>query len=270
MKEIAGKLKLLTAGALIGAALTASAGASAAGQQIEVYFNQLKMFFDGVEKPLPAGQGAFVYKGTTYVPLRYMSEALGKPVHYDPARQTIRVGQRYAEPPAMTIDTSLTYRATLATTKGDIVIELFAKDAPVTVNNFVFLAKEGFYEQVPFHRVLKDFVIQTGDPTGTGGGGPGYTFKDELNNGHTYAPGIVAMANAGPNTNGSQFFICTGAESEYLNANPNYTIFGKVVQGMDIVGAIAATPVEANAFGEQSRPVEAITIKKVSIESLKQ
>ncbi|MCI3918697.1 peptidylprolyl isomerase [Paenibacillus sp. TRM 82003] len=266
MKETFAKLKLLSVGALVGAAMTASVGASAAGQHIEVYFNQLKVFFDGTEKPLPAGQGAFVYQGTTYVPLRYMSESLGLPVHYDAARQHIRVGERYAEAPALSIDASKTYRATLTTSKGDIVIELFAKDAPLTVNNFVFLAQEGFYENVPFHRVLEDFVIQGGDPTGTGRGGPGYAFADELDNGHTYEPGIVAMANAGPNTNGSQFFICTGEESNHLNSVPNYTIFGKVVEGMDVVRAIASAPVKANDSGEASRPVEAIHIKKVAVD----
>lgn len=265
MKKKLEKLKLLTVGALIGATMTATIGAGAAGERIEVMLSPLKMMFDGIEKPLPEGQSAFLHEGTTYVPLRYVSEAIGKPVHYDAERQTIRVGERYAEPPAMAIDTDRTYRATLTTTKGDIVIELFAKDAPTTVNNFVFLANEGFYEQAPFHRILRDFVIQTGDPTGTGRGGPGYAFADELNNGHAYEPGVVAMANAGPNTNGSQFFICTGDESEFLNAAPNYTIFGKVVEGMDVVEAIAAAPVESNEFGELSRPVETIRIQGVSV-----
>ncbi|WP_238392387.1 peptidylprolyl isomerase [Paenibacillus antri] len=264
-KETWGKLKVLTTGILIGAAMTASVGASAAGQQIEVYFKQLRFVFDGLDKPIAPEQGTpFVYKGTTYVPLRYMSETIGKPVHYDPKRETIYVGNRYAAPPAMTIDAEAAYEATIETSKGSFTIELFAKDAPVTVNNFVFLANEGFYENVIFHRVLKDFVIQTGDPTGTGRGGPGYAFKDELDNGHRYEPGVVAMANAGPNTNGSQFFIGTGEESELLNSNPNYTIFGKVVDGMDVVLDIAASPVKENN-GELSRPVSPVSILSVSV-----
>jgi len=265
MLEKLGKWKVLTAGMLIGAAMTASVGAHAAGERIEVYFKQLRFVFDGTEKPLRAEQGSpIVYNGTTYVPLRYMSEALGKSVHYDPKRETIWVGDRYAAPPPMMIDAEARYEAVVATNKGSFTIELFAKDAPVTVNNFVFLAGEGFYENVIFHRVLKDFVIQTGDPTGTGRGGPGYAFEDELDNGHRYEPGIVAMANAGPNTNGSQFFICTGEESEFLNDNPYYTIFGKVTNGMDVVLDIASVPVKEQA-GELSRPASPVSITSVSV-----
>ncbi|MFC5450868.1 peptidylprolyl isomerase [Paenibacillus aestuarii] len=266
MKE---KLKMLSIGIIIGATLTTSIAASAASasSQIEVYFKQLKFMFDGKEKAIGTDQGKpFIYEGTTYVPLRFMSEALGKTVQYDANHDTIWVGDRYTSAPVMSIDTNHSYQATIETTKGSFRIELYAKDAPKTVNNFLFLAKEGFYDDVIFHRVLKDFVIQTGDPSGTGRGGPGYRFEDELNNGHKYEPGIVAMANAGPNTNGSQFFICTGAESDYLNQMPNYTIFGKVVEGMDVVTALASTPVEYNANNtEQSKPVDTISIKKVTI-----
>ena len=258
--------KRVGAGMLLGAAMTVMVGAGVPGERIEVYFKQIRFVFDGKDKPVPAEQGKpFVYNGTTYVPLRYMSEALGKPVHYDPKRETIRVGRRYAEAPPMTIDVNATYEATFQTTKGSFTIELFAKDAPKTVNNFVFLANEGYYENVTFHRVLKDFVIQTGDPTGTGAGGPGYAFADELDNGHRYEPGIVAMANAGPDTNGSQFFICTGEESEYLNSTPYYTIFGKVIDGMDVVLDINAVPVkETNA--EFSRPVSPVVVTSVTVE----
>ncbi len=265
MNEKWGKLKWLTFGALLGAAMTVGVGAGAAGQQIEVVVKQIRFVFDGKDKPIPAELGGpFVYNDTTYVPLRYMSEALGKPVHYDPKRETIRVGRRYAEAPPMTIDVNRTYEAAFQTNKGSFTIELFAKDAPLTVNNFVFLANEGYYENVTFHRVLKDFVIQTGDPTGTGTGSPGYAFADELDNGHRYEPGVVAMANAGPDTNGSQFFICTGEESELLNANPNYTIFGKVIDGMDVVLDIASVPVKDQA-GELSRPVSPVIVTSVAI-----
>lgn len=168
-------------------------------------------------------------------------------------------------PPAMEIDTAKSYEAEFTTSKGNFKIELFAKDAPKTVNNFVFLARQGFYNDVVFHRIIQTFMIQTGDPEGTGAGGPGYQFEDEKTN-YAYEPGIVAMANAGPNTNGSQFFICTGDDSRNLNQTPNYTIFGKVTKGMDVVGAIAATPVEANPHtGEPSSPTEKVQIKKIKI-----
>ncbi len=165
----------------------------------------------------------------------------------------------------MQIDPAKRYQAILRTTKGDITIELLAGEAPITVNNFVFLAREGFYDGVKFHRVIKPFMIQTGDPTGTGRGGPGYRFPDELPPKHPYEPGIVAMANAGPNTNGSQFFICSGPQAAGLNQYPNYTQFGRVVQGMDVVQALASVPVTASFGGERSKPLEDIRIESVSI-----
>ncbi|HET7036655.1 MAG TPA: peptidylprolyl isomerase [Thermomicrobiaceae bacterium] len=172
--------------------------------------------------------------------------------------------KQWSSPPAMQIDTNKSYQATLHTSKGDIVIDLLAKEDPVTVNNFVFLAQQGFYDNVPFHRIIKDFMIQTGDPTGTGRGGPGYRFQDEPVTGD-YTPGTVAMANAGPNTNGSQFFIMT---QDYSGKLPkNYTIFGKVSQGMDVVQAIANTPVGPSATGEMSNPTEPVSIKSVDISS---
>ncbi|MNJ57753.1 putative peptidyl-prolyl cis-trans isomerase [compost metagenome] len=164
----------------------------------------------------------------------------------------------------MEIDSNKSYTAEVTTNKGSFTIELFAKDAPKTVNNFVFLSRQGYYDNVIFHRIIESFMIQSGDPLGTGTGGPGYQFEDEVTN-YQYEPGIVAMANAGPNTNGSQFFICTGADSVSLNNQPNYTIFGKVTEGMDIVQQIAATPVEGNAFGETSSPKETIQIKGIKI-----
>ncbi|AVF21001.1 peptidyl-prolyl cis-trans isomerase [Paenibacillus larvae subsp. larvae] len=177
-------------------------------------------------------------------------------------------GKTWSKPPEMAIDTNKTYTAKIETGKGDFVIELFSKDAPKTVNNFVFLAKEGFYNNVKFHRIIKPFMIQTGDPSGTGTGGPGYTFEDELNTAHTYEPGIVAMANRGPNTNGSQFFICTGEQAKGLNKVPNYTIFGRVKDGMDVVNAIADTPVKQNPNSNDSSPsmpTEDVIIKSVTI-----
>jgi cyclophilin family peptidyl-prolyl cis-trans isomerase len=174
----------------------------------------------------------------------------------------------WSKPPAMTIDTNKIYNAEITTSKGTFTIELFAKDAPKTVNNFVFLAKEGYYNGVPFHRIIETFMIQTGDPTGTGRGNPGYQFEDELNNGHTYDTGIVAMANSGKNTNGSQFFICTGPDSKSLNSIPDYTIFGKVSAGMDTVQAIAKTPVAMNPNSNDqspSMPKEIVTINAIKI-----
>ena len=136
----------------------------------------------------------------------------------------------------MTIDANKKYTATLNTSRGDIVCELFAKDAPKTVNNFVFLAGEKFYDGTIFHRVIADFMIQGGDPTGTGRGGPGYRFEDETkNNPHKHKVGVLSMANAGPNTNGSQFFI-THVDCPHLDGK--HTVFGKVVKGQDVVDAV--------------------------------
>ncbi|GAA4853649.1 hypothetical protein GCM10023310_35720 [Paenibacillus vulneris] len=171
----------------------------------------------------------------------------------------------YDKAPEMSIDVNKTYEAVIHTSKGDFTMELFPKTAPLTVNNFVFLARDGFYEDVEFHRVIESFMIQTGDPTGTGTGGPGYKFADELNTPYKYEPGIVAMANAGPNTNGSQFFICTGEDSKSLNRYPNYTIFGKITDGMETVRTIAGTPVEASGYGERSHPIKSVKIQKVDI-----
>jgi cyclophilin family peptidyl-prolyl cis-trans isomerase len=140
---------------------------------------------------------------------------------------------QYDAPPPMTIDVNKKYFATLKMAKGDeIVIQLFPDKAPITVNNFVFLAREGYYDGTTFHRVLPDFMAQGGDPTGTGGGGPGYQFVNEDSDLTFDKAGVVAMANAGRDTNGSQFFI-TFSPQEYLNGG--YTIFGQVIEGMDVV-----------------------------------
>jgi cyclophilin family peptidyl-prolyl cis-trans isomerase len=139
--------------------------------------------------------------------------------------------KRYSAQPAMQIETNRTYHAIIKTNKGDIHLQLDPAEAPMTVNNFVALARDGYYDGVTFHRVVPRFVIQGGDPTGTGSGGPGYKFKDEPVR-RPYKAGTVAMANSGPNTNGSQFFICL---EDQPSLPPNYTIFGDTVSGMDVV-----------------------------------
>jgi peptidyl-prolyl cis-trans isomerase B (cyclophilin B) len=142
---------------------------------------------------------------------------------------------QWDSPPKMQIDPSKTYRATIKTNRGTIELELYPKHAPKTVNNFVFLANQGFYDGLSFHRVISNFMIQGGDPTGTGTGGPGYRFEDEIReNPLTHEKGVISMANAGPNTNGSQFFI-THLPQPHLNGN--HTVFGKVLAGQDIVDA---------------------------------
>ncbi len=170
--------------------------------------------------------------------------------------------KQYESYPPMTIDQNINYQATLVTNKGDIVIELFANEAPLAVNNFIFLAREGFYDNVKFHRVIQGFVIQSGDPTGTGGGGPGYRFADELPTNRDYIGGILAMANAGPNTNGSQFFITLANLTGRLPKS--YTIFGRVIDGMDIVNQIGNVPVEVRN-NELSSPTVDVRIRTVTI-----
>ena len=145
----------------------------------------------------------------------------------------IPVAKQYDAPPAMTLDTTHAYTATFKTVKGDIVVELFADKVPITVNNFVFLAREGFYDNTVFHRVLADFMAQGGDPTGTGTGGPGYRFEDEFDASLKHAKaGTLSMANAGPNTNGSQFFL-TFAPTPHLDNK--HAVFGQVIEGLDIM-----------------------------------
>lgn len=173
--------------------------------------------------------------------------------------------RQYDKAPEMQLQPGSRYDAVVHTDKGDFTIELLADAAPMTVNNFVFLARDGYFDDVIFHRVIRDFMIQGGDPTGTGRGGPGYRFRDELPPAHPYNPGIVAMANAGPNTNGSQFFICTGENSRNLNQAPNYTVFGRISAGMDTVMAIASDPVERSDSGERSAPVTPVHMSSVEI-----
>ena len=166
----------------------------------------------------------------------------------------------WPNPPAMKIDVNKTYTATIDTTKGKIVLTLFAKEAPKTVNSFVFLAREKFYDGIIFHRVIKGFMIQTGDPTGTGTGGPGYQFENENQSSKRgFVAGTLGMARTQmPNSNGSQFFICD-ADSPLSPAQ--YTVFGEVKEGLDIVKAIAASPTDAS-----DRPRTEIAMKSVTIE----
>ena len=159
------------------------------------------------------------------------------------------MANQYSAPPEMGIDTKKSYVANFKTQRGQIVCELFAQDAPKTVNNFVFLARDGFYDGTTFHRVIADFMIQGGDPTGTGRGGPGYRFEDETkNNPHRHSRGTLSMANAGPNTNGSQFFI-THVETPWLDGK--HTVFGHVLSGLEIVDAV-----------QQGDKLESVTIEE--------
>ena len=148
-------------------------------------------------------------------------------------------------------------RAKIHTTRGTIAVELFDDDAPKTVENFKKLSREGFYDGVIFHRVIRDFMIQGGDPQGTGTGGPGYTFEDEINQ-HKIVRGALAMANAGPNTNGSQFFLVTTAAAPWLDGK--HTVFGQVTGGMETVDAIEALPTDG-----RDRPVEPPRIESIEV-----
>jgi len=165
------------------------------------------------------------------------------------------MSKKYAAPPAMVIDPKKKYTATFKTERGDFVIELFADKAPKTVNNFVFLSREKFYDGVTFHRVIKGFMAQGGDPTGTGTGGPGYKFADEFHLSLRHdGPGILSMANAGPGTNGSQFFITHGATPHLDN---KHTVFGKVTKGMDVVLSIPERdPSRAREAGTKITTIE--------------
>ena len=170
---------------------------------------------------------------------------------------------QWSSPPPMTIDQTKQYTAIIKTNYGDIKVQLFPKDAPLAVNSFVFLARQGFYDGVKFHRVMKGFMMQGGDPKGTGTGGPGYNFADEKVT-KDYVAGTLAMANAGPNTNGSQFFITFANLSGKLPKS--YTIFGLVTDGSDVVQKIGNVPVKANSSGEPSSPTVDVHIETITIE----
>ena len=164
----------------------------------------------------------------------------------------------FDEPPPMRLDRRADYRAVMRTSCGTVELDLFEDQTPVTVNNFVFLAREGFYDGLTFHRVIDAFMIQGGDPEGTGTGGPGYEFEDEIVPELRFdRPGLLAMANSGPDTNGSQFFITVG---EPTHLNELHTIFGEVTGGMEVVEEISTLPTEA-----QDRPTETVYIESVTI-----
>ncbi len=166
----------------------------------------------------------------------------------------------YAQAPNMIIDVNKTYSAILKTTAGDIEIALNAKQTPITVNNFVFLAKDGYYDNVIFHRVIAGFMIQGGDPTGTGRGNPGYRFDDEAFEGE-YERGTIAMANSGSDTNGSQFFIMHQAQ----DLSKDYVIFGKVTNGLNVVDEIATAETKLGGDGAMSSPINPVKILSVEI-----
>lgn len=177
---------------------------------------------------------------------------------------------RWSSPPAMTLNTKDSYQATVHTTAGSFVIQLFSQQDPVAVNNFVFLAQQHFYDNNQFFRVLKSFVIQTGDPLNKGTGGPGYTWNAELPPPFPYQPGIVAMAiNPGNvNSNGSQFFICTGSQSQNLNSQPDYTEVGRVIKGWTVVQRIASGKVTVNPLtNEDSYPLHPYRITSITIQT---
>lgn len=166
--------------------------------------------------------------------------------------------KRWSTPPEMKIDPKIVYTATFKTDKGDIVVRLHADKAPRTVNNFVFLAREGFYDDTIFHRVINDFMVQGGDPTGTGMGGPGYQFKDEFHPSLKHdKPGVLSMANAGPNTNGSQFFI-THVPTSWLDNK--HAVFGEVIEGMDVLMSIPAR--DPQRVGAPAVKLQTVTIEE--------
>lgn len=178
-----------------------------------------------------------------------------------PANQTTTAPSPLTSPQTTAKKEQKNMKATISTTLGDIQLELFAADAPKTVENFTTLAKKGYYNGVIFHRVIKDFMIQGGDPTGTGRGGEsawGGKFEDEINS-HKIVPGTIAMANAGPNTNGSQFFIVTESSQPHLDGH--HTVFGQVTGGMDVVKKIAAVEVD-----QMDKPLQDVKMTKITIE----
>lgn len=244
-------------------------------QTIIIPIGKKLAYVEGNEIPLDTA--AVVENDRTMVPVRFISEAMGERVLYNSSLKTVRIStiydlssaesknNKYTSAPPMTINRQKQYSALIETNRGSFTMELFAEEAPITVNNFIFLARDGFFDGISFHRIMKGFMIQTGDPMGNGTGGPGYKFADELPVAEPYAPGIVAMANAGPNTNGSQFFICNGDNAAFLNNQPNYTVFGRITEGMDIIQKISDTPVKANALGEISHPMENVIIQHIAI-----
>lgn len=183
---------------------------------------------------------------------------IGTPTPVSATTASGREIKQYAAPPEMTIDPEGDYSADIQTNQGTITVELYAEDAPITVNNFVFLARQGFYDGVIFHRVIPNFMIQGGDPTGAGTSGPGYRFQDEIIASLAFdSAGILAMANAGPNTNGSQFFITVAPT---LHLTGNHTIFGRVTAGQEVADAISVARSDRN-----NRPLEEVVIQHIEI-----
>jgi peptidylprolyl isomerase len=213
--------------------------------------------------PTPASSANQVSGGLTNVPKPVASPSASAVA--SPSAQGVPVSsnaKQFSAPPTMQIDPAKQYSATIETSQGSMKADLFASEAPMTVNNFVFLARQGFYDGAPFHRIIKDFMVQTGDPVNRNGtGGPGYRFADEPVK-RPYERGTLAMANAGPNTNGSQFFIVQGNS---VNLPPNYTIFGKLTDGLDTLDKIANTPVGASSGGERSKPTSEVDINSITI-----
>ncbi len=183
---------------------------------------------------------------------------IGTPTPVSVATASGRTIRQYARAPEMEIDPEGSYTADIQTNQGTISVELFAEDAPITVNSFVFLSRQGFYDGVIFHRVIPNFMIQGGDPTGTGTAGPGYRFQDEIVPSLSFdSAGILAMANAGPNTNGSQFFI-TVAPTPGLTGD--HTIFGRVISGQEVADAISVARTDRS-----DRPLEEVVIQHIEI-----
>ena len=175
----------------------------------------------------------------------------------EPKQTTQSAKTQLKSAPPMQLQENIDYRAEINTSKGMIIVDLYEKEAPITVNNFVYLAKSGFYDGLIFHRVMDDFMIQGGDPLGTGAGGPGYSFQDEIND-KKLVKGSLAMANSRPNTNGSQFFIVTKESTPWLDGK--HTNFGQVIQGMEVADKIQKVQV-----GAGSRPLENVVIESIKI-----
>ncbi len=210
--------------------------------------------FEEAQQAGLSGTPSFIVNGVDYP-----SQAFGLSYEgLDVFMQLMQLRERWYEEPEQVLDPDKEYIATVETEKGDIVIELFADTAPVNVNSFAFLAQEGWYEDVTFHRVLPGFVAQGGDPTGTGVGFPGYRCGDEVNPAHTFdQPGMVSLANSGPNTNGSQFFITFDAVPQL---NPNFTIIGQVIEGQEIAESLTPRDPQTDADAAPGDKIIDVTI----------
>jgi len=194
-----------------------------------------------------------------------VEEASGQPVACDGERPEPVTPMSFTQPEDIGLSPTAAVRATLVTSCGDVTIEIDQAASPATANSFMFLAEQGFYEGTLFHRVVEGFMVQGGDPTGTGTGGPGYRVQDEFpEEGFSYEEGVVAMANAGPGTTGSQFFIVSGPDAAQLSAT--FNVLGRVVSGMEAVQLISEVDVVPDARGEVSKPRESVFIEDVSVE----